>query len=68
MEKINTGSLLEIADVLRSLFLLRTKKKLSFGEKQMLEKCRDLLVQEISLSQNQEKSDVKGTINSCFNV
>ena len=33
MHKIKTGSLLEIADVLRSLFLLKNLKSLSFGEK-----------------------------------
>ena len=50
MGKIKTGSLLEIADVLRSLFLLKVKKNLSFGEKKMLEQCRTLLAQEISIS------------------
>jgi len=66
MLKIKTGSLLEIADVLRSLFLLKTKKNLSFGEKKMLETCKDLLAQEISLSKQAEKKDVKEMIDSCF--
>ncbi|OFZ22200.1 MAG: CarD family transcriptional regulator [Bdellovibrionales bacterium RIFOXYA1_FULL_36_14] len=66
MLKIKTGSLLEIADVLRSLFLLKTKKNLSFGEKKMLETCKDLLAQEISLSKQAEKKDIKEMIDSCF--
>ena len=37
MEKINTGSLVEIATVLRDLCLLRGDKQLSSGEREMLE-------------------------------
>ncbi len=43
--KIKTGSVIEIAEVLRQLFLLKNKKSLSFGEKKMLDQCRELLVQ-----------------------
>ncbi len=66
MAKVKTGSLLEIADVLRSLFLLKNKKNLSFGEKKMLEQCRDLLVQEIALTNGTEKTDVKKKIENVF--
>ncbi|EQC44062.1 CarD family transcriptional regulator [Bacteriovorax sp. Seq25_V] len=66
MAKVKTGSLLEIADVLRSLFLLKNKKNLSFGEKKMLEQCRDLLVQEIALTKGEEKTDVKKKIENVF--
>lgn len=66
LAKVKTGSLLEIADVLRSLFLLKNKKNLSFGEKKMLEQCRDLLVQEIAITQNQEKNAIKSNIESIF--
>lgn len=65
--KLKTGSLLEIADVLRSLLLLKVSKKLSFGEKKMLEQCRDLLVQEIALSQGKNTQEVTGRIESFFN-
>ena len=67
MGKIKTGSLIEIADVLRSLFLLKCKKNLSFGEKKMLDQCRDLIAQEISISQGEDVSNIETTINSCFN-
>ena len=67
MLKVKTGSLTEIAEVLRSLFLLKTRKNLSFGEKKMLDSCRELLVQEISLSKGEDKLEVKKKINSYFN-
>ena len=66
MHKIKTGSLLEIADVLRELFLLKDTKQLSFGEKKMLEQCRDLLSEEISLAEGIEKHAIEGQIDSYF--
>lgn len=66
MIKIKTGSLKEIAEVLRALFLLKEKKNLSFGEKKMLDQCRDLIVQEIALAGGEETNLVKTKINSNF--
>ncbi len=66
MIKIKTGSLIEIANVLRELFLLKDKKNLSFGEKKMMEQCKDLISQEISLSGGLEKQKVITKIESCF--
>ncbi|MDO9184342.1 MAG: CarD family transcriptional regulator [Bacteriovorax sp.] len=64
--KIKTGSVLEIAEVLRQLFLLRDKKALSFGEKKMLDQCRELLAQEFSLTINLDKNSINEKINSYF--
>lgn len=66
MAKIKTGSLLEIAEVLRDLFLLKNSKNLSDSEKDMLKRCRDLIAQEISLSMGQKKEEVIMDIDSCF--
>lgn len=65
--KIKTGSVIEIAEVLRQLFLLKNKKSLSFGEKKMLDQCRELLVQEISLKVGSDKLQTADKINSFFN-
>lgn len=66
MAKVKTGSLLEIADVLRSLFLLKNQKNLSFGEKKMLDQCKDLIVQEISITNGMEKQNISSQIEGCF--
>ena len=66
MAKVKTGSLLEIAEVLRELFLLKREKALSYGEKKMLDQCKDLIAQEISISDQEELSIVKTKIDSCF--
>ena len=66
MEKVKTGSLVEIAEVLRALFLLKENKNLSFGEKKMLDQCKDLIAQELALSEGTEANSVKTKIDSCF--
>lgn len=66
LAKIKTGSLLEIADVLRQLFLLKHTKNLSFGEKKMLEQCKNLLVEEISLAGSTDETEVSTKIDGCF--
>ncbi len=66
MQKVKTGSLLEIADVLRSLFLLKTTKKLSFGERKMMDQCKDLIIKEIAISTGGVETEIDGKIESIF--
>lgn len=66
MAKINTGSVLEIADVLRSLLVLKYSKKLSFGEKKMVELCKDLLVKEIAITSGAPEKEVNHKIDSLY--
>jgi CarD family transcriptional regulator len=47
-DKMRTGSLLEVAEVLKGLTFLSKKKSLSFREKFMLERARFLIVSEIA--------------------
>ena len=60
LERIKTGSLYEVALVLRKLVLLQKERNLSFGEKKMLENVRRLIVSEISHASgvDQEKARV----------
>jgi CarD family transcriptional regulator len=64
--KVKTGSLLEIADVLRQLLLLKMTKKLSFGERKMLDQCKELLVKEIALSTGTPEGTVSEKIDSFY--
>jgi len=68
MEKIKTGSVYELAEVLRDLFILREDKELSFGERKMMDTARSLLVKEISiakeLDENQVEEDIQGIFGS----
>jgi len=51
-DKMRNGSLLEIAEVLKTLLILQHDKPLSFREKKMLDRARHMLVTEISLSRD----------------
>jgi CarD family transcriptional regulator len=51
-ERMRTGSLLEVAVVLKSLVSLSRSKPLSFREKKMLERAKYLLVSEMATSRN----------------
>ena len=64
--KVKTGSLLEVADVLRQLLLLKMSKKLSFGERKMLDQCKELLVKEIALSKGDNEGHVSEKIDSFY--
>ncbi|MGB1275287.1 MAG: CarD family transcriptional regulator, partial [Nannocystaceae bacterium] len=66
MEKIKTGSLLEIASVLRDLYLLKSDKELSFGERKMLDTARSLLVQELSIAKSIDEETVTTEIEAIF--
>lgn len=66
MEKIKTGSIFEIAEVLRNLFLLRHSKDLSFGERKMLDQAKHLLVKEISLAKKANEDVVEQEIQTIF--
>jgi CarD family transcriptional regulator len=66
MEKIKTGSLFEIAEVLRNLFLLRHSKDLSFGERKMLDHAKHLLIKELSLAKNAKEEVIEQEIQTIF--
>ena len=58
VEKINTGSLYDIAEVMRDLSRLKYTKALSFGERKMLDQARTLLVKEISVARQRTEEEV----------
>jgi len=55
-ERMRTGSLLEVAGVLKGLLMLNQSKPLSFREKKMLERARYLLVSELAMAKNCEET------------
>lgn len=58
-DKMRTGSLMEVAVVLKGLLLLSQTKPLSFREKKMLERARYLLVSELAMAKNWEDVQVE---------
>ena len=66
MEKIKTGSVFEIAEVLRDLCVLRSSKDLSFGERRMLDTARSLLIRELALAKGVTEDKVAAEIDTIF--
>jgi CarD family transcriptional regulator len=66
MDKIKTGSIYDVAEVLRDLYRLKTDKQLSFGERRMLDTARTLIVKEIAIARDQTEEDVKNEIEAIF--
>jgi CarD family transcriptional regulator len=58
-DRMRTGSLLEVAGVLKSLIALHQTKPLSFREKKMLERARYLLVSELALARNCDECKIE---------
>ncbi len=62
VEKIQSGSLREVAQVLRDLHLTRADKQLSYGEKGVYETATHLLVQELAVAQERPADEVNAQI------
>lgn len=65
-EKIKSGDLFEVAQVLRELYLIKEDKELSYGEKKVLELARKLLVKEIALAQGAAEEQIVERVESIF--
>jgi CarD family transcriptional regulator len=68
MEKIKTGSLYEVAEVLRDLYLLKVDKELSFGERKMLDTAQSLLLKELSIAKKTDENAIMSDIKAIFNL
>lgn len=68
MDKIKTGSIFDVAEVMRDLYRLKTSKSLSFGEKRMLETARNLIVKEIAVARNKTEEVVRHEIEAIFDA
>ena len=66
MDKIKTGSIYDVAEVLRDLYRLKTDKQLSFGERRMLDTARGLIVKEIAIARGQTEEQVRTEIEAIF--
>ena len=61
-DKMRTGSLMDVAAVLKSLLHLHQSKPLSYREKKMLDRARYLLVSELALARNGSEAEVETLI------
>jgi len=56
-EKMRTGNMLQMAEVLKGLLVLQLTKPLSFREKKMLDQARRMLITEIAVSRARTEAE-----------
>ena len=62
MEKMKTGDIYEVADVVRNLSFKQKEKGLSTGEKKMLTNAKQILVSELALAEESSEETVENLI------
>ena len=66
MDKIKTGSIYDVAEVLRDLSLLKFEKDLSFGERKMLDTARSLLIRELAVAKSAKEEKIEAELEKIF--
>ena len=65
-EKIKTGDIFEVAEVVRNLTIRDIVKGLSTGEKKMLSNSRQILVSELVLAEDKSQEEIEEKIDIIF--
>ncbi|MDD3840728.1 MAG: CarD family transcriptional regulator [Clostridia bacterium] len=68
LEKIRSGDIFQVADVVRNLILRDREKGLSTGERKMLNNAKRILVSELVLVKECDESDAENLIEESVNV
>jgi len=66
MDKIKSGNIFKVAEVVRSLLLRERKKGLSTGERRMLESAKQILMSELVMVQGIDKNEVVASLEKIF--
>ena len=66
LERLRSGTLLEVAEVLRELTLIGLHKELSYSERRVLLAARRVLVEELAAAQGQTAARVERQIDAIF--
>ena len=68
MDKMKSGDVYEVADVVRNLSFKQKEKGLSTGEKKMLLNAKQILVSELTLAGNSKKEEIEEMVNSKIDI
>ena len=67
MDKLKSGDIYEIADVVRNLSFKQKEKGLSTGEKKMLNNAKQILVSELVLAERSNMDEMEEIVNNKIN-
>ncbi len=68
MEKMKSGDIFEVADVVRNLSFKQKEKGLSTGEKKMLNNAKQILVSELVLVENASNTEIEKLVDNKIDV
>ena len=68
MEKMKSGSIYEVPDVVRNLSYKQKEKGLSTGEKKMLNNAKQILVSELVLAEHASENEVENLVENKINL
>ena len=68
MEKMKSGNIYEVADVVRNLSYKQKEKGLSTGEKKMLNNAKQILVSELVLAEHALENEVENLVENKINL
>ena len=68
MDKMKSGNIYEIADVVRNLSFKQKEKGLSTGEKKMLNNAKQILVSELVLAEHATQDEVEALVDNKINT
>jgi CarD family transcriptional regulator len=64
LDKMRTGSIFEVAEVLKNLYFLSYQKALSFREKKMFDRARQLIVSEIATVKEEASDQIETQVDT----
>ena len=68
MDKMKSGDIYEVADVVRNLSFKQKEKGFSTGEKKMLNNAKQILISELVLAEHVSQSEIEKIIDNKINV
>ena len=68
VEKIKTGNIYEVADIVRNLAFKQKNKSLSTTEKKMLLNAKQILVSELVLVEDKDREEVENLVDQKINL
>ena len=68
MDKMKSGDIYEVADVVRNLSFKQKEKGLSTGEKKMLNNAKQILVSELVLAEHASENEVENLVENKINL
>ncbi|SHE86390.1 CarD family transcriptional regulator [Alkalibacter saccharofermentans] len=66
LDKIKSGDILDVAEVVKDLYLMDREKGLSTGEKKMLNNAKQILISELALARDLNNQTAEDIIKDCL--